>query len=96
MFLIAGGSFTFAYLTGTNWDYRLILLIPCAMAFAAYEGSIALSRVLLWASVAVLFCSYPVGRLQIVGDIVLAAFVPVLVLLLAATAFPKLSKSRHV
>lgn len=48
-----GGAFLFTFLLGTNWYYRLILLIPIAMVFAKTETT--LGRVIAWVIVACCF-----------------------------------------
>jgi len=86
MLTVGWGSFFVAYMAGTSWDYRLIVLIPCVVAFARHDRPRSAARIAMLGLFATMILSYPVGRLDIVGDLVLLAGTPVMTILVADIA----------
>ena len=86
MATVGGGSFLCAYLIGASWDYRLILLIPCVVAFAMHDRPRSAARVLTLLTLSAMFASYPLGRLDIIGDVLLLLLAPTLAITIALVA----------
>lgn len=76
MLLVAAGTFLFSYLTGSNWDYRLIFLVPCVLALGAVVRPIG--GILMWGLVAVMFLSRSTSVAEHLDDVMLLVLVPTL------------------
>jgi hypothetical protein len=80
--LLGGGSIVMAYLLGTNYDYRLVFLIPliAGLARVGWKSS-RLAIPLAIVFVVQLWATYPTGRWQYTSDFAWSFLAPMLALL---------------
>jgi hypothetical protein len=95
LFAFGAGPLVFAYLLGTNYDYRLIVTIPIVAGLSLIPHQ-HFARSLLITILCATYLSYQVPtQIQVVGDIMWLFIVPFLAVLLAGSWISEL-KSKTV
>jgi len=85
LFAFGAGPLVFAYLLGTNYDYRLILTIPIVAGLSLITEQL-FARSLLIAILSATYLGYQVpAQVQVVGDIMWFLIVPCLAVLLVGS-----------
>ena len=70
IFVLFAGIYIFSYTLGTNYDYRLVILLPLVASIIRTRATLTSSRVLIWSITSAVFLSFSLGKLSIISDVV--------------------------